>query len=250
VKKTLQYEVSSHEPAKEPEEKTARAIDTFDFASTPSTPESQQSPDMALRSLLKADARSKEKKPAPLALTDPEPAAEPEQPAAPVLKLTTKSERPAPEAPITTGRERPEETDLRNLIRRELGEEPIPQRRRTDRGMQLVTPSDDYDDEVAQAEADLDLESFAKKVGAASLPELLEASAAYTTIVKGRTRFSRAHIMSMLEEVSEEKNYTQEARIKSFGKLLRNGTIVRVEDGQFSISHAAKYTYESKIGAA
>ena len=96
---------------------------------------------------------------------------------------------------------------------------------------------------------DLSLAIFASKVGAASLPELLEASAAYTTIVAGQTRFSRRSIMGMLDEMGTERKYSQEARIKSFGKLIRSGTILRVEDGQFAISRSAKFNYEMKIGA-
>ena len=62
-------------------------------------------------------------------------------------------------------------------------------------------------------------------------------------------RFSRASILNMVDELSDERSYTQEARIKSFGKLLRNGSILRVEDGKFAISHSAKFNYEVKISA-
>jgi hypothetical protein len=100
-----------------------------------------------------------------------------------------------------------------------------------------------------QGDLSITLDNFARKVGAASLPELLEASAAYVTIVSGQPRFSRASILNMVDELSDERTYTQEARIKSFGKLLRNGSILRVEDGKFAISHSAKFNYEVKISA-
>ncbi|MXU65530.1 hypothetical protein [Oceanomicrobium pacificus] len=95
-----------------------------------------------------------------------------------------------------------------------------------------------------------ELRDFARKVGAANLPELLEASAAYMTIVSGQHQFSRSSVIRMIDQMSGEKNYSPEARIKSFGKLVRNGTILRGEDGQFSISDAALFSYETKIGAA
>ncbi len=108
---------------------------------------------------------------------------------------------------------------------------------------------DESDDEAAEITDGITLDNFARKVGAASLPELLEASAAYVTIVSGQPRFSRASILNMVDELSDERSYTQEARIKSFGKLLRNGSILRVEDGKFAISHSAKFNYEVKISA-
>ncbi len=112
-----------------------------------------------------------------------------------------------------------------------------------------VSRSEDMDEAMPADDLSLTLDNFARKVGAASLPELLEASAAYVTIVSGQPRFSRASILNMVDELSNERSYTQEARIKSFGKLLRNGSILRVEDGKFAISHSAKFNYEVKISA-
>ncbi len=109
--------------------------------------------------------------------------------------------------------------------------------------------SEDFDEAIDADDTGITLDNFARKVGAASLPELLEASAAYVTIVSGQPRFSRASILNMVDELSNERSYTQEARIKSFGKLLRNGSILRVEDGKFAISHSAKFNYEVKISA-
>jgi hypothetical protein len=93
-----------------------------------------------------------------------------------------------------------------------------------------------------------DLRRFTRRLGAASLPELLEASAAFTTLVRGQARFSRRDIMLALDEIGEDKDFTQEARIKSFGKLLRKGSIVRVDDGKFTMSRSALNSYESKLG--
>lgn len=95
-----------------------------------------------------------------------------------------------------------------------------------------------------------ELSSFAASVGAASLPELLEASAAYVTLVSGRSSFSRRDIMTLLDSLGNEEDYSQEARIKSFGKLLRGGSILRTGDGQFTISEQALSSYEHKVGAA
>lgn len=94
------------------------------------------------------------------------------------------------------------------------------------------------------------LNSFTASVGADSLPELLEASAAFVTLVRGQATFSRRDIMTMLDTIESDREYTQEARIKSFGKLLRGGTLLRTGDGQFAISDRALTAYEGIAGVA
>ncbi|RMF35341.1 MAG: hypothetical protein D6754_13435, partial [Alphaproteobacteria bacterium] len=111
------------------------------------------------------------------------------------------------------------------------------------------TPAKQPPAPVEMAEDDSELRSFARKLGAASLPELLEASAAYTTLVRGQTRFSRRDIMLALDEIERDQDFTQEARIKSFGKLLRRGSIVRVDDGKFALSRSTRFSYEEKLSA-
>ncbi|RMH45795.1 MAG: hypothetical protein D6686_16795 [Alphaproteobacteria bacterium] len=100
------------------------------------------------------------------------------------------------------------------------------------------------------APANSELREFARRMGAASLPELLEASAAYTTLVRGQPRFSRRDIMLALDEIGAEESFTQEARIKSFGRLLRKGSIVRVDDGRFALSRTTRSSYEERLSAA
>ncbi len=114
-------------------------------------------------------------------------------------------------------------------------------------------PETEDDEEEVEGEfvddGEMNLRNFAHRVGAASLTELLEASAAYRTIVEEQQSFSRPAVLNMVDEISGEKNYTAEARIKSFGKLLRTGKIIRVDNGQFAVSSAVRFNYESKMGA-
>ena len=53
--------------------------------------------------------------------------------------------------------------------------------------------------------------------------------------------------MKALAETGAEKGYTQEARLKSFRKLLTNGALVRSDDGLFAISHATRFGYENRL---
>lgn len=89
------------------------------------------------------------------------------------------------------------------------------------------------------------LREFAENAGAATLPDLLEASAAFVTLVNGRPSFTRGEIMRMVDTFSEDGAFSQEARIKSFGALIRGGRIHRTDTGDFEISRAARAAYEN-----
>ena len=94
------------------------------------------------------------------------------------------------------------------------------------------------------------LRNFADRAGAATLPDLLEASAAYVTLIDGRPSFSRGEILRLLDTISDGGAFSQEARIKSFGALLRGGRIHRVENGEFEMSRKARATYEEAAASA
>lgn len=88
---------------------------------------------------------------------------------------------------------------------------------------------------------------FAEKIGAFELQDLLEASAAYTAIIEGKARFSRAQVMSKIAKLEGPEAYSKEAGLRSFGKLLREGKILRVQDGQFAISKASRFSIASRF---
>ena len=56
--------------------------------------------------------------------------------------------------------------------------------------------------------------------------------------------------MQALHQIDADKDYTQEARLKSFRKLLTTGSLVRVDDGMFTVSQATRYGYESQLQAS
>ncbi|MEM7545251.1 MAG: hypothetical protein AAF367_06925 [Pseudomonadota bacterium] len=103
-----------------------------------------------------------------------------------------------------------------------------------------ISDGSDFDDANSPA-------AFARQVGASSLQDLLEASAAYVAIVQGKAKFSRRDVMHALSEIGPEKDYSQEARLKSFRRLVTNGALVPSEDGMFAISHATRYGYENQL---
>ena len=93
------------------------------------------------------------------------------------------------------------------------------------------------------------LRAFASAMGAASLPELLEASAAYVTLIGNRPSFSRREIFDLFDTLNGDKIVSHEARIKTFSRLLRSGVIERTQDGSFSMSRAARAQYEDRASA-
>lgn len=89
--------------------------------------------------------------------------------------------------------------------------------------------------------------AFARRVGAQSLQDLLEASAAYMSIVEGKAKFSRRDVMQAFSEIGLETEFSPEARLKSFRKLVAAGAIIRADDGMFAISHATRFGYETQL---
>ncbi len=105
-----------------------------------------------------------------------------------------------------------------------------------------ISEAIDYDDETSPT-------AFARRVGANSLQDLLEASAVYMDVVEGKSRFSRRDVMQALNQIGADNDYTQEARLKSFRKLLTTGSLVRVDDGMFTVSQATRFGYETRMQA-
>lgn len=106
-----------------------------------------------------------------------------------------------------------------------------------------ISEAIDYNDETSPT-------ALARRVGATTLQDLLEVSAVYMALVEGKSRFSRRDVMQALHQIDADSDYTQEARLKSFRKLLTTGSLVRVDDGMFTVSQATRYGYEAQLQAS
>ncbi len=83
--------------------------------------------------------------------------------------------------------------------------------------------------------SDTGFAEFAENQGAHTLPELLEAAAAYMSFVEGHDQFSRPQLMTKLLQAEGEAS-SREERLRSFGQLLRDGKIEKKGGGRFAAS--------------
>ncbi|MFK7837238.1 MAG: hypothetical protein AB8B60_13550 [Sulfitobacter sp.] len=82
---------------------------------------------------------------------------------------------------------------------------------------------------------------FASDMGANTLPQLLEAAAAYMSFVEGRDQFSRPQLMTKVRQAGGEEEFTREEGLRSFGQLLRAGKIEKIKGGRFTVSDEIGY---------
>ena len=160
-----------------------------------------------------------------------------------VSSVAEKSTRPAPideaAAPLILGSsqrvdnpaENPQKIDLRP--------------RRIGAGMLALDEEDAGIEE--HEEDDSEFVAFAESVGARSLPDLLEAAAAYTAFVEEQPSFSRPQIMRRAAAIETDEEFTREAGLRSFGQLLRQGKIRKLQRGQFTISENTRFRPEARI---
>lgn len=106
----------------------------------------------------------------------------------------------------------------------------------------LGNPDDDFEDEDSTDTADNlfaegnSFADFAEKLGATSLPDLLEASAVYCAQVLGRPQFTRTIVMRQLETLNDGPDHSREDSLRVFGTLLRQGRITKIKRGQFAVT--------------
>lgn len=99
------------------------------------------------------------------------------------------------------------------------------------------------DEDAIDAEPSTDFEAFTMETGANDLPAILEAAAAYTTQVIGDENFSRPRLLHLAAEAGED--FSREEGLRAFGQLLRDGMILKVSRGTFTLSESSRFLAEA-----
>ncbi len=140
------------------------------------------------------------------------------------------SERPQPEAaaPLKLVAEQRIDTDSADTG-------PVTPRR--------VTTAEDEDESDESGFA-----HFAREQGAQSLPDLLEAAAAYLSFIEGQEQFSRPQLMNKVRSLKQDE-FNREESLRSFGQLLRDGKIEKAGGGRFAASNQIGFRPDDKRAA-
>ena len=86
---------------------------------------------------------------------------------------------------------------------------------------------------------------FADRMGATDLSELLEAAAAYSSAVEGRTHFTRPQLLRQISALTGA-DVSREDELRGFGSLLREGRILKIKRGQFALTAGSRFLAEAK----
>ncbi len=107
----------------------------------------------------------------------------------------------------------------------------------------VTTPQDD-----SAPEEEGGFAVFAQEQGAQSLPDLLEAAAAYLSFIEGQEQFSRPQLMNKVRSLKQEA-FNREESLRSFGQLLRDGKIEKAGGGRFAASNQIGFRPDDKRAA-
>jgi hypothetical protein len=115
-------------------------------------------------------------------------------------------------------------------------------------GQSAFSDNDDEDelDEELSPDELAGLMDFAERLGVSSMPEMLEAAAAYATCVEKRERFTRPQLMRRLMASAGDRKVSREDGLRGFGTLLRTGRIEKVSRGQYVLAETSPYLAEAR----
>lgn len=76
---------------------------------------------------------------------------------------------------------------------------------------------------------------FADRIAAGTLPDLMEAAAAFVICMEGATGFTRPDLMRLLTALPGPRGGSPEDQMRGFGRLLREGRFLRAGRGTFAL---------------
>ncbi len=115
------------------------------------------------------------------------------------------------------------------------GEDPGEDTKESERVEVLFGRSDDQP-EVEEADEGYTAAGLAVTAGAETVADFIVCAAAWMVLLQGQTTFTRHDVIDVFETIPGEHSKTLEARIKGFGKAVRNGQLIMIEDGVYGLS--------------
>ncbi|MDH3666447.1 MAG: hypothetical protein OEN23_05910 [Paracoccaceae bacterium] len=88
---------------------------------------------------------------------------------------------------------------------------------------------------------------LAENAKATSIPDLMASAAAWMVLIKGQTTFSRKEVISVFETIPGKHENSLQTRIKGFGKAVRDGQLVMIEDGVFGLSRKEMERFQRSL---
>ena len=95
--------------------------------------------------------------------------------------------------------------------------------------------------------AEMSAADLAGRADAKTVPELMIASAAWMVLTQGQTSFTRRDVLDVFDTIPGDHEKTPEARIKGFGKAVRNGQLVATGDGIFGLSRGELARFQNLL---
>ena len=109
---------------------------------------------------------------------------------------------------------------------------------------QIVAPQDEQAENMFADSQNF--AEFAEALGASELSEMLEAAAVYCAEVLKRPEFSRRHLLNQMRALPEAEDISREDQLRSFGTLLRQGRITRMDSGSYALTERSPFLAEAK----
>ncbi|MEM7056206.1 MAG: hypothetical protein AAF557_01330 [Pseudomonadota bacterium] len=122
--------------------------------------------------------------------------------------------------------------------------------KRVQAGAMMGAPGEAETDQsppVPQPPPDMSAADFVGKTQSTQVSDMLAGSAAWLTLVQNKSKFTRREVMEIFDTIPGDHPKTLEARIKGFGKLVRSGTLILIDDGVFAMAQNERERFQKYL---
>jgi hypothetical protein len=172
-------------------------------------------------------------------------AADANRPVPQIVPTSAAPQHPAPRHPAAALPVRPRRV-IPGGVAHVATPRPSGDRARDDASTEATEPMTDSMNNIFAGGTKQSFSEFAESLGAESLAELIEAAAAYCTLVLDQPSFTRPMLFQQMSMMPRLADLNPEDSLRGFGKLLRDGRIQKTVRGQFALSTTSPILTEAK----